>query len=246
MSVAFRAPTPVVWLASYPRSGNTLLRVILKHCFGEASQSIYHDDEFSDPAVRSVVGHEPVGDDPHGFIARAQQGGRTLYVKTHELPAEDHNPAIYVVRDGRSAVVSHAHFIREILGRDVTLADVIRGWQSAHWSRHVKAWALPTRAATLVVRYEDLAAGDARTLAAISAFIGRPQLQAFDISFNRLHALSPNFFRCGSDAANIAELDAPAAKLFERQHGDTLRAMGYGGEARTAQTAAGSGARAQV
>jgi hypothetical protein len=235
MTFAFRTPAPVIWLASYPRSGNTLLRVILKHCFGEASQSIYHDDEFPDPAVRQVVGHEPVGADPHGFIARAQQSGRTLYVKTHELPTDDHNPTIYIVRDGRSAVVSHAHFIREILGRDVTLADVIRGWQGTHWSRHVKAWAPPARPATLVVRYEDLAAGEPKTLAAISAFIGRPQRQAFDISFDRLHALSPNFFRSGSDAANIAELDAPAARLFEQQHGDTLRALGYGGPAHAAR-----------
>jgi len=39
----------MIWLASYPRSGNTLLRVILKHCFGLSSQSVYHDSEFTDP-----------------------------------------------------------------------------------------------------------------------------------------------------------------------------------------------------
>jgi hypothetical protein len=79
-----------------------------------------------------------------------------------------------------------------------------------------------------VVRYEDLAAGDAPALAAISAFIGQPQQKPFDISFAQLHALSPAFFRRGSDPANIAELDAPATELFEQLHGQTMRALGYG------------------
>jgi len=125
MSVELQFRAPVTWLASYPRSGNTLLRVILKHCFGQASQSIYSDAEFSDPTVCAMVGHEPVGHDPNAFIQQARQDGRSLYVKTHGLPATDRHPAITVVRDGRSGVVSHAHFLREILGRGVTLADVI-------------------------------------------------------------------------------------------------------------------------
>ena len=206
----------------------------MKRCFGQASQSIYHDDEFSDPAVREAVGHEAVGNDPRGFIRHAQRNGRTLYVKTHELPPQDRHPAIYVVRDGRSAVVSHAHFLREILYRNVTLPDVIESKLGVSWSRHVQAWALSARANTLVVRYEDLAAGDDQTLAAIGAFIGRPPLQAFDISFSRLHTLAPEFFRCGSDTANISELNGEAAALFEQHHGETLRAMGYGGKARPA------------
>jgi hypothetical protein len=92
----------------------------------------------------------------------------------------------------------------------------------------VKAWALPARATTLVVRYEALAVGDEATLAAISAFTGCLQTRPFDISFDRLHALYPAFFRRGSDAANISELDRKALRLFEQQHGETLRAMGYG------------------
>jgi Sulfotransferase domain len=229
MSLELRQDAPVTWLASYPRSGNTLLRIILKRCFGQASQSIYDDAEFSDPVVRQVVGHEPVGSEPLQFLHQARRAGRNLYVKTHELPSADRHPAIYVVRDGRSAVVSHTHFLREILHHDVTSADVIRGKLGVSWSRHVKAWALPARPGTLVVRYEDLAAGDTKTLAAISDFIRVPQLRAFDISFDRLHALSPGFFRCGSDRANITELSAEAGRLFERHHGETLRAMGYGG-----------------
>jgi hypothetical protein len=222
MSPALRAP--VTWLASYPRSGNTLLRTILKRCFGQASQSIYDDADLSDPELSALVGHETVGTDAQVFIARA--AGRNLYVKTHEMPPADKHPSIYVVRDGRSAVVSHVHYVREILGRDITLTEVIEGKAGHSWSQHVRAWT--PRPHTLLVRYEDLAAGNAATLKNIADFIGKPQLQAFDISFEALHAISPAFFRSGSDSANILEMDGEAQRLFERLHGAILRDLGYG------------------
>ena len=84
-----------------------------------------------------------------------------------------------------------------------------------------------TRPRTLTLRYEKLAAGDAATLAAIAEFTGRPQTGPFDISFAQLNAIDPAFFRRGSDAANIAEMDADARALFERLHGATLHALGY-------------------
>jgi hypothetical protein len=169
-----------------------------------------------------------VGGDPQRFLDDAARNGRTLYVKTHELPSQDNHPAIYVVRDGRSAVVSRHHYLREIAGLQPSLGDVIAGRHGPAWSRHVRAWALSGRPNTLVVRYESLAGGDAKTLQAISRFIDRPQLSPFDVSFTALNRLNKAFFRRGSDRANIAEMDDVAVRLFERLHGDTLRAMGYG------------------
>ena len=227
MSLGLRQDTPVTWLASYPRSGNTLLRIILKRCFGLTSQSVYDDVEFSDAALRDVVGHEAVGDDPARFLRKAQEERRRLYIKTHELPPGDRHPVIYVVRDGRAAVVSHIHFLREIMKRDVTARDVICGTVGIPWSQHVRAWTLPPRTGTLIVRYEDLAIGEAGTLKKISAFIGVPQRQAFDISFDRLQTLAPSFFRSGSNRKNIAELNSKDAQLFEQLHGATLRTLGY-------------------
>jgi hypothetical protein len=218
----------IIWLASYPRSGNTLLRVVLNRCFEQFSQSIYADDEFRDPLVRDMVGHEPVGDDPHAFIQQARIGGRTLYVKTHELPGRDKHPAIYVVRDGRSAVTSHTHYLRDILGKNAALQDVIRGKYGVSWSEHVQAWALSQRPSILLVRFEDLVKGNLGTLQRISAFIGQPLIREFDVPFDRLNAQSPLFFRRGSDAANISEINSDDALLFEKLHGKTLRDIGYG------------------
>jgi hypothetical protein len=218
----------ITWLASYPRSGNTLLRVILKQCFGLSSQSLYDDAELNAPDVREVIGHEAVGSGPHRLVDDARRQARSFYVKTHEMPGRDAHPAIYVVRDGRSSIVSHRHYLRAILGRDTCLSDIIRGELAPSWSEHVEAWALSGRPNTLVVRYEHLAAAEPRALQQIAAFLDRPLLHPLDMSFDRLHALNPQFFRCGSDAANIAEMDAVALRLFEQMHGATLRRIGYG------------------
>jgi len=227
-SHAVAAAAPVTWLASYPRSGNTLLRLILKHCFGLSSQSLYQDQDFADPDVRTLVGHEDIGSNARQFVAMARRAGRNLYVKTHEPPAADQRPAIYVVRDGRSAVVSHTHYLREVLHRDVSLADVITGKAGQSWSQHVRAWAMPLRANTLVVRYENLTTARPDVLAQIAGFIGRPLQRGFDLSFDHLHALHPAFFRRGCDAANIAEMKGASSRLFDQHHGDMLRAMGFG------------------
>jgi hypothetical protein len=224
----------IIWLASYPRSGNTLLRVVLNRCFEQLSQSIYHDDDFRDPLVRDMVGHEPVGDDPHAFIRQARVGARTLYVKTHELPGRDKHPAIYVVRDGRSAVASHTHYLKDILGKKAALQDVISGKYGVSWSEHVQAWALSQRQNILLVRFEDLVKGNLGTLQSISAFIGQPLVRELDVPFDRLHTQSPLFFRRGSDVANISEISSDDALLFEKLHGKTLRDIGYG-EARSAR-----------
>lgn len=214
----------LTWLASYPRSGNTLLRVILNRCFGLSSQSVYSDADFAAPALRALVGVEEVGADPGIFLARAQAQGRALFVKTHEAPRADNHKVLYVVRDGRSAVVSHMHYLRR-LKIEALLGDVIAGRYSIPWSAHVNAWL--ARPGTLLLRYEKLAAGDGATLAALSDFIGRPQLQPFDIRFDALRAADAGFFRAGRDDANIAEMDGASAELFERLHGATLRALGY-------------------
>jgi hypothetical protein len=220
----------ITWLASYPRSGDTLLRTVLKCCFGQFGQSIYCDEEFEHPALKEIVGKEAVGASLFEFVSTAKRQNRHLYVKTHELPRDNAQPTIYVVRDGRSCVVSHYHYVRDILGRDVTLEDVIRGAWCPSWSQHVDAWALSGRQNTLVVHYEGLATGCLRTLRAISAFINQPLLREFDASFDQLHALYPSFFRRGSDEANLDDLDANNALLFERLHGETPRKIGYGGQ----------------
>jgi hypothetical protein len=46
-----------IFLASYPRSGNTYLRTILNHCFDLKSASIYPNDLGGNATLEKFVGH---------------------------------------------------------------------------------------------------------------------------------------------------------------------------------------------
>ena len=88
-----RADFPVL-IASYPRSGNTLVRTVLFHCFGRKSGSVYSNDFHGNKKLERYVGH----------IERRSDFGAIPLIKTHNLPdPADQSPVIYVVKDGSAA-----------------------------------------------------------------------------------------------------------------------------------------------
>src|SRR5690606_21283792 len=92
---------PVVWLASYPRSGNPFLRTLLFHRFGLSSASIYSNDFGHNETLGRQVGHIE-----HGANGQIDFGDAPVrLIKTHAPPQDDRR-AIYVLRDGRAAMVS--------------------------------------------------------------------------------------------------------------------------------------------
>src|SRR5262245_47202585 len=90
------------WLASYPRSGNSFLRIVLRNRFGLPSPDPEDPNDQILALQYSTIIHPNDRDDaaPSGVYG----------VKTHGLPGADNHPAVYIVRDGRDALVSYAHF----------------------------------------------------------------------------------------------------------------------------------------
>ena len=155
---------PFVWLASYPRSGNTLLRTILWNCFGLQSGSVYPNDLGKNRALEETVGHIEHVDGKINFPPHQQ----TALVKTHEH-ARDDRPAIYVVRDGRSAVVS----LWDFYDRSVPLKTLIEGHhQFGTWQDHLLSWTYSNRPHTLFLRYESLTKQGDEALDRIASFLG--------------------------------------------------------------------------
>jgi hypothetical protein len=159
----------VVWIASYPRSGNTFLRTILWQCFGQRSGSVYPNDLGGNRKLEDYVGHiECVQNVGIQFPA-----GNIPLVKTHEYPIND-NPAIYVVRDGRAASVSLGKFYESSLN----LETLIEGQHRfGTWSKHLLAWAPWERPNTLLLKYEDMRIDLSGTLEKISRFLGQDILK---------------------------------------------------------------------
>ena len=215
-----------VWLASYPRSGNTFLRIVLNNVFGLKSTSLYKGenkvfDQFS--SVSALIGHD---EERSGEKQPSQEMSEPDLMKTHGAPLDD-APSIYIVRDGRMAVVSYYYYLKSFTSGGVGFGDIISGkkWPGS-WSEHFKSWNPVNRKQTLLLRYEDLrddVEGECRKL---GEFLEVEPKQAFNISFSELQKLNPKFFRSSDDAKSLADIE-PFIDVFLEHHGPTMRELGY-------------------
>jgi Sulfotransferase domain len=149
----------VVYLVSYPRSGNTLVREYLSILQGRAQRSVYEGD---------------VVDAPEAGLTHALD--HIEVVKSHQIPA-DGSPMIYLVRDGRNATLSFL-YMKFLFGghRYSALTEAYEGiWRldavEGSWADHVaEAVRQSAVRSVLFVRYEDLISSPETALQRMSEF----------------------------------------------------------------------------
>jgi len=206
----------IIWLASFPRSGNTMLRTILFHCFGLRSASVYANDLEGKKDLEEYVGHIEHG--PDGKIHFP--AGSLRLVKTHETPS-DAAPAIYVVRDGRKACISMWHFYK----KEASLESIIAGKNRfGSWSSHLEAWHPWDRPDTLLLRYEDMVDALPLVLQKISSFLGREIVAGSIPERQEIAAIDG---RHGHDKKAALDLPEEYTGLFNLVNGAMMRRMGY-------------------
>lgn len=229
----------IVWLASYPRSGNTLVRTLLKTCFdlvsydAERAMGEGRTDMMESSAGR--VGDVEIEGDWATFYARAKASPEIFVVKTHRPPMDD-SPCIYVVRDGRAACQSYAKYMRNFhpdAGR--TLLQVIVGEDFyGDWSSHYSAWKDRQQGVTLELRFEQLGDASEEDVEKIRAFLGcRPPIRPWANPLAELHERDPRFFGEGTVSWNASpEWNPLIDHIFWLRHGKLMRRLGYadGGE----------------
>jgi sulfotransferase family protein len=221
----------IIWLASYPRSGNTMLRSMLKQAFGVGSYSRYDDptDIGMNREVGDQVGHESLRGDFREFYYRELESPKPVFVKTHNHPG-DASRAIYVVRDGRSCIVSWYNMLTRAKKRtNVNIEDIILGRKVpfGDWSSHLRAWAPEGNPRVLLLYYRDLLSEPEMILDRIGAFTGLKQTAPWRDNFAKLQALYPEFFAAGSDERNIAQMTESEATLFWQVHGEAMVKFGF-------------------
>lgn len=220
----------IVWLASYPRSGNTLLRQILLQVFGQTTYSRYNDplDIGANAHLAAAVGHVAYGGDWDAFYDSATRSREPVFVKTHDPPQDD-APAVCIVRDGRAAAVSWLYKMQAETPRPRhSLDDIIEGRvRFGSWSGHLDAWSIAERPRTLCLQFEALTLDPQPSIARLSRFLGRPQVASFANRRQELQAIAPGFIREGSNAKNIAELNLAQRSRFRELHGRWLDRLGY-------------------
>ena len=220
----------VVWLSSFPRSGNTLLRLMLKRVWDIQTCSMYddRDDIGGNPAIAEQIGHRFLGSRFDEAYRSMRNSAELFCVKTHDIPI-DQGKCIYIVRDGRRASDSYWHYQRDFgpLQNAATLAEVLIGFTPyGSWSDHLDAWEPLERPDTLVLRYEKLISEPEEQIDRIADFLEIRPLHAWKNDFQTLQRLEPRFFRHGSDAQSVAFEDAEES-LFWLMHGAWMTRLGY-------------------
>ncbi|HTQ50192.1 MAG TPA: sulfotransferase domain-containing protein [Candidatus Acidoferrales bacterium] len=173
---------------------------------------------------------------------------RPVFFKSHHLPRPGYRRVVYLLRDGRDAMVSYFHHYNALFPA-VDFATLVRTAPGlpSRWHEHVEAWlANPHQADLLVVKYEDLHGDPAAMLKKIAGFAG---VQAADSDLARaVEAASfPNqqkrektlgwedprwpkgrlFVRRGEIGSHRDEMPPEALGLFLAEAEPTLRKTGY-------------------
>lgn len=225
----------MIWLASFPRSGNTFFRNILYQVYGLESSTYHREPGY------------PVDEGYQNYPV----------VKTHLLPSEliprdSSIPKIYLVRDGRDALVSIAHHRKDIIEPHTdyynNLLEAIlapEGTFFGGWSENVQQW---LQVADLVIRYEDLIVDPLQEAEKLRTIIDLPPARpeqlldfkalkaggaqygsgrAFLKNEQRQKALATKNFRRGKAGSWQDEMPPELEQLFWELHGSTMTQLGY-------------------
>lgn len=221
----------IIWLASYPRSGNTYFRLLLKRCYGLLTYSVY-DDEKDDPVIQNLH----ILKIKSKSIEEMAEDQQIYFVKTHELP-QDNYPAIYLFRDGRDSLVSYAKFIEsrnltlyssfEAILRDLITNDGYFGG----WQRHILEWT-QRNAPTAFIRFEDLISKNPidileKAYKELNLEVTKEINSNFSLNFAEFHHEFPNFFRKGKVDGWVEKFPIHLHYLFWKHHGEGMQAVGY-------------------
>lgn len=214
----------LIWLASFPRSGNTFARNVFVEVYGLESTEV----NLESLLFASTHEEYPI-------------------VKTHLRPGEvpidrDQSILVCLVRDGRDALVSVAHHRTNIVapGSDFlsNLEEAIRAEQGSYfggWGLNVAEW---IATADIVMRFEDLIQDPIGQLERIRMYADLPAANTDALpTFSSQKFGNPKygpqkgentlFFRKGKSNSWKEEMPDYLEQLFWQKNGRVMELMGY-------------------
>lgn len=232
-----------VFVASYPRSGNTWLRFLLTRIL--TGRSAGFDN------VNQVIAE--IGIHHH---ARMLLPGAGRLIKTHELYRSGYKRAIYLVRDVRDVLLSQYSREKELgliwwTDFDGYILDFLKGTVNGFgpWHEHIPCWLdspLARRGDMLVVPFEQMRRNTQEKLEQVMDFLGfqvQPEVIAEAIADNTLEQMRARekraqklhqtdseegrFVRKGAVMGWRDKLTEPQLELIEQYAGETLARAGY-------------------
>ena len=229
----------ILWLGSYPRSGNTLARIILWRAYGRKTRSVYNDNALDKKGLQDLGLVFDLG--TLSRVKGFREEEQWYPIKTHAcldntkgvlpLPTE---PAIYIHRDGRDALLSHACFLQAHHNRQrkarAILYQLVHGIKKGArpWGDAVLSWA--NRPRTSYVSYRELVADPLGSISRCVRELGlgwEMQGQVDLPTFEQLHEAAPAFFREGVHGQWKKAFTTPLYKAFWARHGEGMEHYGY-------------------
>lgn len=228
----------MIWLISYPRSGNTFFRNVLFEVYGIKS-STFHVNQ----------GRE-----------LDEKWEKFSVIKSHELPEtipEEmlSRPIVYIVRDGRDSIVSSAHHTIDLGKSEKTFDEVIEevilardGSYFGGWSKNVNDW---VNRASVIIRFEDLIADPIGACEKLRPYLDMPKPDIEKLpTFKDLRSGLPKYgaggnkkateelkrkrvqiaFRRGKVGGWRDDMTDRSLSLFWNHHGETMHRLGYSWE----------------
>lgn len=256
-----RKDKPEIVLASYPRSGNTFFRNLLWEVYGwfswnnldKYTQALYRLERFKernfleDSESEKALKLKELEDRIHPAI-----------VKTHELPVKilpyckENVKIIYLIRDGRDALVSQAHHNVDIVNPGSKFSSSLKhsiiapgDTHFGGWSQNVRLW---REKADAIVYFEELIKNPLDTIESLRHILNLPspntdKIPTFEsqkkgasffggaarknIKKSEKRELVSLFFRNGKIGGWKNEMDLIDKVLYRFFHDKVAREMGY-------------------
>tara|TARA_Y100001960_G_scaffold326019_1_gene409478 strand:- start:3009 stop:3824 length:816 start_codon:yes stop_codon:yes gene_type:complete len=192
----------ILWLASYPKSGNTWVRAFLTNYFSNKSENIFNDlkeiENFPNKKLfDGIVNLELIKNNKleifkHYITAQEKLNlnNKLNIVKTHNFAGSINGfpfsnlsntcGFIYIVRDPRSVLVSYSHYsqlpfqktLKSMLNQNLISMSNEIPEARLDWKTHVRSW-LNNSWPRILIKYEDLHKDPFKYFTQILTFISK-------------------------------------------------------------------------
>ncbi len=164
LSPIYRTEPEDIFIVGYPKSGNTWMQNLVAGVVYGIDARLTPDSLIQDlvPDVHSQPWY--------------RRHGRPMFFKTHHLPRPEYRRVIYLIRDGRDAMVSYFHFLNAINKCEpdfLKMVSIGEGLFPCCWHEHVNAWMENPHGAKLItISYESLKTDTVAKLKELCVFAG--------------------------------------------------------------------------
>jgi hypothetical protein len=206
----------MIWLASYPRSGNKFVQQILHHVYGHQIRTIYE-------VPAGVWEIAPTWDGNMAFEG---------FVKTHDLPwPECDLRSVYIVRDPRDVICSQVTYLRHTdkdlqnSSTEEIVQHILVNKPYGGWSKNCYRWA---NKASVIVKYEECLMDPIGEMGRVCRLLQLSDTVKGELpAFSDLRKSADWYYQKGSSGRWKTELSPELVSLVEFQNSEMMLEMGY-------------------